>query len=319
MAMTNTSCETPSVARSEPGTPARMLAEPRVSVVLVTWNRRADLRESLRRLLANGPPGQEVIVCDNASTDGTAAMLREEFPGVLAIDLPRNEGIGAYNAGLRRARGEFIVVLDDDSWPGPGAIGRMLERFAADSRLGIIAFDVRNAALAGVATVPASRAGLEQAPAYLMAFNGAGAGIRRAVLEEVGYYPEEFFLYWNEQDLSLRVLDAGWRIASFPDVVAYHRHSPVNRESWRAPFYYCRNAFWLVWKHYPLSRAVPLTIELGRLVARHSLEQRTTVYLRAACSAMRGALAIARARKPVGAEVAARFRLPLELGFTYFR
>jgi GT2 family glycosyltransferase len=290
-----------------------------VSAVLVTWNRRDDLRDTLDRLLACGYPALEIIVCDNASTDGTAGMVRRDYPGVVLIEMPQNVGIGANNAGFARAAGEYVVVLDDDSWPAPGAIERMLAHFAADPRLGIVAFDVRNAAHAGDGPAPGARGGVAAGHRYLMAFNGAGAGLRRAVLDQVGHYPTEFFLYWNEQDLSLRVLDAGWTIASFPDVVGFHKHSPVNRESWRAPFYYCRNAFWLAWKHYPLTRAVAMTMRLGELVVRHSLEQHTTVYLQATWAAARGARGVARVRRPVRREVAERFRVPLELAFTYFR
>lgn len=292
---------------------------PLVSVVMLSWNRLDDVRESLRRISEVTYPNLEIIVSDNGSTDGTPAMVQREFPAVVLLETGTNIGIEAYNHGFRIARGDFIVILDDDSFPEKTAIDRMVARFLADPKLGIVAFDVRNCASYDQVAGPPGGQEPATTECYVMGFNGAGAGVRRAVFQRVGYYPGEFFLYWNEQDLALRTLDAGYEVKFFPDIISYHKYSPVNRESRRAPFYYCRNAFWLVWKHYPLALALKLTVRLGRLVVSHSVEQRTSVYLEAALAALRGAPTVARRRKPVRRELAQRFRAPLELSFTYFR
>jgi GT2 family glycosyltransferase len=290
-----------------------------VSVVILAWNRREDLRESLVRLRENRYPNLEIIVCDNGSTDGTAQMVRAEFPHVTLIEIGRNIGIEAYNEGFRRARGKYIVILDDDSFPEAEAIGRMVERFEEDAELGIAAFDVRSYANYDRMTEGAAAGAPNNLPKYLMGFNGAGAGVRKAVFDSVGYYPGEFFLYWNEQDLALRTLSAGWKIRFFPDIVSYHKHSPANRESWRAPYYYCRNSFWLVWKNYPLRQAVGLTLKLCRLIVQHSMEQRTIIYLRAMFAAIRCPRSIILSRKPVPDQIALQFRAPIELSFTFFK
>jgi GT2 family glycosyltransferase len=196
----------------------------------------------------------------------------------------------------------------------------MVEKFENDPKLGIVAFDVRNffsyEEAASMQIVSNSTATTES---YAMGFNGAGAGVRKDVFEKAGYYPGEFFLYCNEQDLSLRVLDAGFTIKFFSDVVSYHKYSPVNRTSTRAPFFYCRNSFWLIWKNYPLFSCFFATLKLGWLVAYHSFEQRTTIYLRAQLAALKGAWMIGKLRKPVSPELAKSFRAPLELAFAFYR
>lgn len=293
---------------------------PLVSVVILSWNRKNDLRESLTRIGQIRQPALEVIVCDNGSQDGTQAMIHNEFPQVFLIDTGKNLGIEAYNIGFRSARGRYIVILDDDSFPAHGAIERMVARFEADPALGIVAFDVRNASSYDQETADAPQTGdTATTETYRMGFNGAGAGVRREVFQQVGYYPGEFFLYWNEHDLALRVLNAGWNIQFFSDIVSYHKYSPTNRASWRAPFYYCRNAFWLVWKNYPLPQAASLTLKLTRLVVHHSLEQHTFIYLQAMAAAMLGVGRIARLRNPVHPAVARAFRVSLELSFTFYR
>lgn len=294
---------------------------PLVSVVILSWNRLHDVQEGLTRLMQDSYPNLELIVVDNGSEDGTREMLTGQFPNVSLIALDTNLGVAAYNIGFRKANGEYVLILDDDSFPAAGAIGKMVARFIEDTQLGIVAFDVRSYD-AYDAVVEKDRAQCDMKPnqpRYLMGFNGAGAGVRAEVFKVAGYYPGEFFLYMNEMDFALRILDAGYRIASFADIVAYHKNSPINRTSRRAPFYYTRNTFWVIWKNYPWWQLLTLSAKLCFLVLFHSLEQQTTIYLKALWSALFHIRMIAGLRKPVAGNIAATVRLPLELPFTFYR
>ncbi|ABZ83338.1 glycosyl transferase, family 2 [Heliomicrobium modesticaldum Ice1] len=115
-----------------------------VSVVILNWNRRNDLKEGLTRLREQPYRPLEIIVVDNGSTDDSVAMVRAEFPEVRLIETGKNLGVEGYNAGFRQARGEYVLILDDDSFPAYDAITRMVSRFQADPRLGVVAFDVRS-------------------------------------------------------------------------------------------------------------------------------------------------------------------------------
>ena len=292
---------------------------PEVSVVLLCWNRRDDVREVLERIRAVDYPAYEVIVVDNASHDGTAEMVLEEFPEVRLLRMGDNLGIAGYNAGFEAARGRYLLVLDDDSFPAPAAMSRMVEAFEGDEKLGVVAFDVRNSVTADKgAWVDDGEVG-DGGGGYQMSFNGAGFGIRRELFRQVGWYPAEFFLYWNEQDVAMRVLDAGYRIETFPGVVAYHKFSPRNRASERAPFFYTRNAFWMVWKNYPIDLALLTTFRLIYRCAYHSLEQRSGVYLRALWASFRDAGVLRGLRKPVRREIVVGARVSFDLAFTQFR
>ncbi len=296
---------------------------PTLSVVMLSYNRKAELRDGLRRILAERPPFEiEVIVVDNASKDGTPLMVETEFPAVRLIALPENIGVAGYNRGFAVARGEFVLVLDDDSCPAPGAMAGLERTFAAHPDAAVVALDVRHVDAYREADSPADLRpahGSSAAPAYQMGFNGAGAGIRRSVLEEVGGYAEEFFLYWNEQDLAIRILAAGHRILHSPELVSLHRYSPVNREARRGPFYYTRNLYWLLWKHLPAGRMAAATLRLLYLSLFHSLEQRTTVYLQATWDAWRHGGEAWRRRRPVPGTMARRLRIPLQHAFVVFR
>jgi hypothetical protein len=295
---------------------------PLVSIVTICWNRKEEICESLGRIREIEYDNLEIIVVDNCSTDGTLEKIEREFPEVRLIKMFKNTGIEAYNIGFKNAKGDYIVILDDDSFPQEKAIVRMVEKFAKDDALGVVAFDVRNYYNYDEIKSDEATEGIINTAAvsqnYLMAFNGAGVGVRRLVLEKAGFYPEEFFLYWNEQDTAFRILDLGYKIEFFADIVSYHKYSPKNRSSWRAPFYYTRNAFWLVWKNYPMDMALKHTRDLIFSCFYYSLEQKTFIYLKAMFSAFVGISALKDKRKPVSRHLAENLRIPLNLSFTYF-
>jgi len=302
------------------------LNHPLVSIVTICWNRKTDICESLKHIREIDYPNLEVIVVDNASADGTPETIAAEYPEVRLIKLYKNIGIEAYNIGFKNAKGEYIVILDDDSFPQKDAVRRMVDKFIREPNLGVVAFDVRNffnydevknEAGAGIGQAVQETAAV--AEDYLLAFNGAGAGVRRELLEQVGFYPEEFFLYWNEQDTAFRILNAGYQIKFFSDVVAYHKYSPQNRTSWRAPFYYTRNAFWLIWKNYPLDMVLKLTVKMIYACFYYAMEQRTFIYLKAMWAAFFRINQLKGRRRPVAREIAKKLRIPFNVAFTFYR
>ncbi|UOF91395.1 glycosyltransferase family 2 protein [Fodinisporobacter ferrooxydans] len=296
---------------------------PLVSIVILCWNRKEDVLESLRRIRDIEYENIEIIVVDNCSTDGTQIAIEEQFPEVKLIKMFKNIGIEAYNIGFKNAKGKYIVILDDDSFPRRDSIGRMVEKFEEDEKLGVVAFDIRNyyqydeIINKKIDEIDNNKAIVSNN--YIMSFNGAGAGVRSDVFEKVGFYPEEFFLYCNEQDTSFRILDSGYKIQFFYDVVAYHKYSPKNRASWRAPFYYTRNAFWLIWKNYPFYFALRSTIHLMYDCIYHSMEQSTWIYIKAMISAFLYMNQIKGKRKPVQIHIVENLRIPFNLSFTFYK
>ena len=287
---------------------------------MLCWNRWDDVKESLGRIREIDYDNIEIIVCDNNSSDGTQANIKAKFPEIKLIEMEQNIGIEAYNCGFEAARGEFIVIIDDDSFPAKNSIKRMVEKFRGDDKLGICAFDVRSFdSYDEVSSDKHDACGAAESKEYYMGFNGAGAGVRKSVFKEVGYYPGEFFLYMNEADSAIRVWDAGYKVVFFSDVVSYHKQAAKNRSSWRAPFYYTRNSFWLVWKNYPLFKALRQTVFLINSCIYYSLEQCTSIYIKALASAFWGIGALRGKRSPVKVEIAEKMRIPFNLPFTFYR
>ncbi|MBF0456973.1 MAG: glycosyltransferase family 2 protein [Nitrospirae bacterium] len=296
-------------------------ATPLVSAVIVSYNRRDDLRETLSMLSLQHYKNLEIIVVDNASADGTAAMISElVLPNLRLIQMEENVGVKAYNRGFEAANGEYILILDDDSFPAPDAIEKMIEKFNRYPEVGIVSFTVKDYSTFknNSPAVAASTAGdTDFNDDYIMSFHGAGAGVRRDVLKKAGGYPEEFFLYFNETDMALRVWNAGFRIESFPDVVCYHKSSMTNRTSERGPFYYTRNIFWTIWKNYPGLLMWKATLLMLFYVFYYAFEQRTFIYIRAFFDAVVNVRMIT--RNPIRTQIARRFRMHYKTPFTMFR
>jgi GT2 family glycosyltransferase len=241
-----------------------------VSVVIATWNRKDDLRESIEHYKQQSYKNVEIIVVDNNSTDGTIEMLEQNFPSVQLIKLSKNTGVVAYNIGMKAAKGEIIVVSDNDSYLEQTGIEKIIRKFDnGNTNLAVVACEiiyVPNNVIYHWYQHPVVRQQpkIEGYPAHL--FIGAGAAIKKKVLEEVGYYPEEFFIYMNEVDLCTRILGAGYDIRYYPDVVSYHKFTQAARSRSRTKLLSFRNIIWYYWKNFPFH------IALGRSLVRIPFE-----------------------------------------------
>lgn len=235
------------------------LEHPLTSVVMLAWNRMDDVRESLKHVFESTYPNLEVIVVDNASTDGTAEMIEKEFPRIRLIRLPRNMGIEGFNVGFANAKGRYVVILDDDSYPFKESITRAVNKLETSPGIGALACRVmmkseerdRQDTWGFVDSRGKFAPDKVEYGTKAIAFIGCGTVLRRNVLLECGYYPKEFFLYANEVDVSFKMMVKGYKIHYCPDCIFYHKWSPVQRSSPFRMFYARRNVLLLASKLLP--------------------------------------------------------------------
>ena len=289
--------------------------------MMPTLNRKEDLAETLTRLREQSYHNIEVVVVDNGSTDGTPEMVWERFPEVKLIRMPRNVGaIAARNIGFSNTRGKYVLHLDDDSFPGRHVISRMVEEFERDERLGLIAFGVLDYwqfwAPHGWASLdeevpPAA----DKAPKSVIDWIGCGGGIRRELLDQVGYYEEWGLEAMFERSLSVRILNADYTVKTFPDVYVYHHWSKKGEPSAyrladEAMFTGCRSIALFYFKYYPVDW---LLYHLWRLVfaaCYACVEQRRLMYIRALFSALKMAPSVWKERQTLRLEVLRDIRTP---------
>ncbi len=218
----------------------------KLSLIIATHNRGPVLLDCLHRTLAAIPLPRtafEILIVDNASTDGTPALMAKTFPDITLLPLQKNLGPVAKNLAIARATGEFLLLLDDDAYPHPGAIPQMLRHFAADPDLAAAVFDV---------TLPD---GSKEASAYPDVFIGAGTALRRSALEAIHAlphpFPQHFFMQAEEYDLSFRLLNAGFSIKRFADLPLTHLKTPNARISTRTTRLDVRNNLFLLARYLP--------------------------------------------------------------------
>lgn len=235
---------------------------PLISVLIVTWNRKDDVLETLQSVYEQAYQEFEIILVDNGSEDGTVVAVSSFYPNVRIIALEKNIGISAgRNAGIKIAKGEIIFCLDSDANLSNNAFVNLINRFQSDPKLGIINSKIVNAYTKRLDTGPGWAYSEEQKANQNIeflswSFSEGGAAIRKEVLDTVGNFWELLFFGCEGQELSLRVWDAGYKVLYYPDSIVYHRASLHQRVSGKERdslffknnlyIYIARYPFWLL-------------------------------------------------------------------------
>lgn len=193
------------------------MSKPLVTVNILSYNRKEELRLTLKNVFEQDYKNIEVIVVDNASTDGSSEMVKTEFPNLKLISLENNIGIAAYKYSMDEAKGEYFLILDDDSYPNKGTLQAGVSFLERNSEYGIVTFKIYNRNLNEVET----RLFKSDNP-YL--FHGCGSLWRKQIYEELGGYDPDYFLYYNELDLTIRCYDNNIKIKYLSDNVVYHQN-----------------------------------------------------------------------------------------------
>ena len=242
---------------------------PAVSAIVLNWNGAGLVEAAVASLLAQTLDSVEVIVVDNASTDGSADAVESRFAGrITLIRNPHNLGFGAgNNVGLRAARGRFVLLLNNDAEAAPELLEEMV-RAADDERIGMVAAKVLlhgqrdvidttghllypDGLNRGRGRLEVDRGQYDQCRTALFPSGAAGL-YRRRMLDEIGLFDESFFLYGDDAELGLSGRRAGWACAFAPRAVARHHYSRSSGPySALKAFHVERNRVWVLLKLFP--------------------------------------------------------------------
>lgn len=240
---------------------------PLLSVIIPTWNGAHHLPTCLDALRRQTYPAIEVIVVDNASTDGSLALLGEHYPEVRVVALDRNLGLtGGVNRGISTASGELIAALNNDTETAPDWAAEVVAALQSHPDAGMAAskmrlFDRRDVLhsagdACGVDGIPVNRGvwqpdrGQFDSDEYVWGACGGAAVYRRAMLDDIGRFDEDLFMYCEDVDLNWRAQLAGYRCVFASRAIVYHRLSATGGGA-IASYYTGRNTLWVLAKDYP--------------------------------------------------------------------
>lgn len=238
--------------------------EPTSSVIVVSYNSQTYLEDCLASVTREIGSNDEIIVVDNASTDGGTQVIATGYPSVRLIASDSNVGFAAAcNLGARSASGSYLVFLNPDTIVCPGWLSELVGVFAVDVSVGLATskallmaepekiqacgLDIHCTGLSfarGFGEASADYA----APETVSSVFGASFAIRAELWRQLGGFDETFFMYYEETDLAWRAQLLGYRCVFAPASVIYHAHS--NAPSAGRLYYSSRNRHLLLLKNW---------------------------------------------------------------------
>lgn len=258
-----------------------------ISVVIVNYNGAQWLERCLSSLMAQTFSSFEIVMVDNASTDDSCAFVEKNFPQVKWIQSEKNVGFAAgNNLGIRAARGNLIATLNTDT----RIEADYLEKLCApmnEKNVGACAplmLEMEQREIVDAAGIVVDAFGFawsigagEKANKFATTreIYGACAGAalyRRAMLDEIGLFDDEYFGFYEDADLAWRAHNAGWKTMFVVDARVYHVHgASFGKISPRKTYLLARNRWWTTFKNYPMPQfifALPFIalLDLGSLL-----------------------------------------------------
>lgn len=240
---------------------------PLLSVIIPHYNAARHLPPCLKSLQDQTYPNLEVILVDNGSADESVELTRSNFPEVKIVELGQNLGYaGAVNRGIDQANGQIVVPLNNDTEVAPGWAQAIVEALEAHPDAGIVAskmllFDRRQKIHSagdsfGTNGIPINRGvwqtdeGQFDRDTYIFGGCGGAVAYRREMLEDIGLFDEDLFMYVEDVDLNWRAQLAGYRAVFAPQAVVFH-HLSASGGGALASYYTGRNTIFILAKDLP--------------------------------------------------------------------
>ncbi|MFH9613534.1 glycosyltransferase family 2 protein [Streptomyces pratensis] len=280
--------------------------DPRVTVVVITHNRRPELLRTLHALRTL-PEEPRVIVTDNASDDGTAEAVARLFPEMTLLTPGRNLGALGRNLAVGEVRSPYVAFCDDDTWWEPLSLRRAADLLDTRPHLGAVTARIvvepsgeEDPVVAELRDSPLSGPDWLPGPA-LGSFLAAATVMRTDAFRSVGGFHPGLWLGGEEELLATDLLVRGWWLSYVPDLLIHHAASGV-RDSTERRTLGLRNTLWFTWLRRPWISAVRRTVHLMCTVPRDRAS------LKAFARAAAGLPWVLRQRRPVPPLLESRLR-----------
>lgn len=232
-----------------------------VSIIVLAYNQLKVTCEFIDSARSLEYPNYEIIMVDNASKEDPTSIIQSRYPEVRLIRNQVNLGFsGGNNVGINAARGDYFLIINNDTEVVPDLIERMLEPFGKDARVGVVSPKIRYHShphiiqYAGYTemnpfTGRNKTIGLMEedkgqfdTPGHTAYAHGAAMMVKREIVEKVGLMPDIFFIYYEELDWSAQIRRAGYQVYYQPTALIFHKESATaGKESPMKVYFHNRN------------------------------------------------------------------------------
>lgn len=236
-----------------------MNEKPLVTINILSFNRKDELHNTITKVFEQDYKNIEVIVVDNASSDGSPEMVEKEFPKVQLIRLEKNIGIAGWNEGFNVAKGEYVLVLDDDAYPGKESLNLAVQKIKSNNKIGCIAFNVINTNPQNFNFrsnwLPAQSIKESEWPIFV----GCAVLFKKSIEVKM---PEDYFLYQHELPVSADIYIRNHKIIYDKGILAYHNFKNDKNYHIYNDTLCFKNNLMFINKYLPFYLTIPYTLQL---------------------------------------------------------
>ena len=275
---------------------------PHVSIVILNWNQREDTLACLTSLQESTYGNYDVVLVDNGSTDGSQDAITAQFNDVTVLAQTSNLGCAeGRNVGARYAlerQADYVLFLDNDTIVKPDFLNHLVVTGESDSTIGALGPEIRYHHERQRIWTAGARVDQRTGYTYPMrhgdtATSAEGGGIydadfiagcailaKRAIFEALGFFDEDYFVYFEDTDWCVRASAAGYRIVVVPESIVWHKESQAlgGASSPGKIYYMTRNQLLFVTKRFPKRRRLPMLTRIllneTRTIVLHSILRR---------------------------------------------
>ncbi|HUW23176.1 MAG TPA: glycosyltransferase family 2 protein [bacterium] len=221
--------------------------EPLVSIIILSRNHLEHLEDCLKSVMNLDYPHLEIILADNASTDGSPDFVQEKFPSVRLLRFDKNYGFAeGNNRTIKQAKGDYVLLLNPDTKIEPNCVDKLIKAMEQDKTIGIcmpkmLMFNepsvINSTGIIGNEILQGRDRGAWELDCgqydkekQILGACGAGMFIRRDLFEKIGYFDRHYFTYYEDLDFSIRTWWTGYKVNSVPQAIVYHKFRPFRKD-----------------------------------------------------------------------------------------
>jgi GT2 family glycosyltransferase len=233
-----------------------------VSVIVVNWNGKKFIAECLDGLRKQTYKDHSIVLVDNGSNDGSLELVHRKYPEVKTIPLAENLGFAvANNRAIQSIGTQYVALLNNDAVPQPGWLENLLKALEMNPAAGMAASkmllydrpdtidragDIYTTAATALLNGRGQPSNNFNNPAWVFGACAGAAVYRKRLLDDIGLFDEDFFLLYEDVDLSFRAQLRGYRCIYVPDAIVYHKaSSSIGDDSPISVYYSHRNLEWV--------------------------------------------------------------------------